>query len=453
MHKPNSIRHLALSNSGFTLLELIVVLAGLGILSSLAIPNYLRYLDYAKVDEAKALLNSVAADCLRGMRFKSDRRNQVVSESIISMKRLRNTGYVFKDGTDRVTDEEFLPKCNSVQITALSEDDRLGSFPDLGFFINESAFLTKIAGNDGSETELPAYSWAGSNTTDGKQLKDWLELNEAIEREKGICKVNRENFVKNTGNGWTKMWDPVKTSKCTNKPPKFEDPETCTPAGCTKDVWYIDRSICGYTEAEFQQCQRDKTSAACQKEKDKKADEKATTQTLEGDLLPNCDKPVWFVEGVDAGSADSWRNRMCIRSKNDLKQTYTDNSEPIEYCGPSPVYICGGQEFLGPDAQAFYASCRSNNKNSICRGLLEEDALKRRGAGPWTSPIPTDMAAPIGNDCGIEYWYCQNSGKIYKGATAKENYENDEACSSCEKENPFLCDLGFGEIYCQCKEQ
>ena len=71
MHKPNSIRHLALSNSGFTLLELIVVLAGLGILSSLAIPNYLRYLDYAKVDEAKALLNSVAADCLRGMRFKS----------------------------------------------------------------------------------------------------------------------------------------------------------------------------------------------------------------------------------------------------------------------------------------------------------------------------------------------------------------------------------------------
>ena len=285
------------------------------------------------------------------------------------------------------------------------------------------------------------------------QLIDWLKLNEEIAREKTSCKEGRENFVKNMGSGWTRMWDPVKTSKCTTKPPKLEDPETCTPSGCTKDVWYIDGRICGYTEADFQQCQRDKTSAACQKEKDKKAAEKATTQTLEGDPLPNCDKPVWFVEGVDAGSADSWRNRMCIRTKNDLKQTYTDNSEPIEYCGPSPVYICGGQEFLGPDAQALYASCRSNNKNSICRGLLEEDALKRRGAGPWTSPIPTDMAAPIGNDCGIEYWYCQNSGKIYKGATAKENYESDEACSSCERENPFLCDLGFGEIYCQCKEQ
>ena len=56
------------NSHGFTLLELIVVLAGLGILSSLAIPNVIKYLDYAKVDEAKSLLDSAAADCLQGLR-------------------------------------------------------------------------------------------------------------------------------------------------------------------------------------------------------------------------------------------------------------------------------------------------------------------------------------------------------------------------------------------------
>jgi hypothetical protein len=367
------------------------------------------------------------------------------------MKRLRNTGYVFKDGLERVTDEEYLPKCRIVQITAFSEDDRQRSFPDLGFVLNESASLTKTATNSGTETELPAYSWAGSNTTDEKQLIDWLELNKAIAKEKESCREGRENFINNTGNGWTRMWDPVKTSKCTTKPPKFEDPETCTPEGCTKDVWYIDGGICGYTETAFEQCQRDRTSAACQTEKDRLAAEGATTETIEGDILPNCDEPVWFVEGTNTGSAASWEDQMCIKTKNDLKETYTDNSEPIGYCGPEPVYICGGEEFKGPnsnDVQARYNSCRSNNKNSICRGLLEKDALGRGGPGPWTSPIPTDMDAPVGEDCGIEYWYCQSSGKIYKGEAAKENYEDDQTCSCGEPTNAFICDLTGDPFYC-----
>ena len=67
------------------MIELIVVLAGLGILSSLAIPNIIKYLDYARVDEAKALLNSAAADCLQGLRREgSSRLTKEVDSNILS---------------------------------------------------------------------------------------------------------------------------------------------------------------------------------------------------------------------------------------------------------------------------------------------------------------------------------------------------------------------------------
>ena len=58
------------SVSGFSLIELMVVVAGLGIMSSFEVSNVIKYFDYADVDEAKSLLNSVAADCLQNLRRK-----------------------------------------------------------------------------------------------------------------------------------------------------------------------------------------------------------------------------------------------------------------------------------------------------------------------------------------------------------------------------------------------
>ena len=54
-------------NEGFTLIELIVVLAGLGILSSLTITNVMKYIDYAK-SMKQTLLNKAAAECLQEFR-------------------------------------------------------------------------------------------------------------------------------------------------------------------------------------------------------------------------------------------------------------------------------------------------------------------------------------------------------------------------------------------------
>lgn len=440
--------------NGFTLLELIVVLAGLGILSSLAIPNYMKYLDYAKVDEAKALLNNTAADCLQGLRRDSTSLDKPVNNNIISMVRLKNTGYVFKDGSDRVSNDDYLPNCRNVQIIALSDDDRAKRLPDLGFFLNDEFSLTKTASDSGSETKFPAESWAGANTTEEEALNEWLKLNEEIAQAKAKCKEDLDSF--NTGQTFT--WDSEKTKSCTDKPPISDTPETCTPIGCTKEVWYIDGEFCGYEQDDFRECQREKTSAACQAEKDSKTNESPpwTTATIAGDLLPNCDEPTWFFEGQDVGSAESWTRRMCDKNKKDLLGTI--HSGPIEHCEVSPIYIIGGEEVLPhpasrDDAKTEFEKRLADNKDAQCTQALNEDASGRTG-GPHTSPTPNGMSAPIGKDCNIQYWYCVD--KIYK---EEAQYKNDERCQIkiCDPPPYETCyeprnhDLGPCEEHSRCK--
>ena len=60
------------SNSGFTLIELIIVIAGLAALGSFTFPNVLSSLKLNKIEEAKAIMNGYAADCLGKYRISTD---------------------------------------------------------------------------------------------------------------------------------------------------------------------------------------------------------------------------------------------------------------------------------------------------------------------------------------------------------------------------------------------
>ena len=50
---------------GYTLLELVVVAAGLSVLAAIATPNVINFVQEGRADEAKSIINTAAAECIR----------------------------------------------------------------------------------------------------------------------------------------------------------------------------------------------------------------------------------------------------------------------------------------------------------------------------------------------------------------------------------------------------
>jgi len=427
-------RNKSIENKGFTLLELIVVLAGLGILSSLAIPNYMKYLDYAKVDEAKSLLNSAAADCLQELRRKgSNRLSQAVNPDVLSSERLESTGY-------KIQNTSSTKNCGNTLITAISTADQ-ERMPDLGFTITAEGKLTKLAVDTGSDTASSAKSWAGRNVTEAAGLKELMDYNQEILDKKTECVDKFNTWLKNTGDGRSFTWDNSASSGCPSRPPKVVS-KTCTTNGCTKTVYALDNSIVGNTQEAYDAAFKAKYDALCSQEVVAKRTANARTPSAVGEQLANCGKKrFWFFDGENVGSSDAWKALMCNSEKQKLLSTTHDG--PVAYCDTDPIYICGGKEIVGANAKANFETCLANDKNAICTTALNNDALTKSSGGPYTSPTPSDMTAPIGNDCNEQYWYCSGSRKVHREPGAEDKYKADTKCQkNCDHLRNFTwCDL------------
>jgi len=120
------------SPHGFSLLELIVVIAGLGILASLAIPNFLKYLDQAKIDQAKSLLNSAAAECLQ--MYRSEGISALSKKPSILEREPLPDGYSFIEGQD---------KCQAIAIEDPSNQESL--LTTLGLTIDDISGAPKVS--------------------------------------------------------------------------------------------------------------------------------------------------------------------------------------------------------------------------------------------------------------------------------------------------------------------
>lgn len=360
------------TSSGFTLIELIVVIAGLGILSSLTIPNVIKYLDYARVDEAKSLLNSSAADCLQQLRRKgTSHLNQTLNENIISDDRLKSTGYRFENTKNA-------NKCSDTMITAISEDSK-ERLPDLGFTISTDGTLTKQAVDTGTDSSYAAKSWAGKEVLEAAGLNELRDYKQQIQDAKDTCNKNFDKWKATKPTGSKPKWNPSATSGCPTKPPKIVS-NTCTTNGCNDEVFYLDGDYCGTEQKHLEVCLEKKLGKLCTEKLNHHKTNETTDLTAKGTQITECNNKVfWFCKGIDKGSKAELENclregeeKSCVEKQEIARETgHTGKFGPLP--GPGKCadvkWICDKTFVSEKD---YFIKCPTQTKSAPakCSGSL-----------------------------------------------------------------------------------
>ena len=149
--------------SGFSLVELIVVIGGLSALAAIATPNIVRYVKEGQVDEAKALLNTAAAEC--GSQINAGADQNEISPASLKNKSLPGSYKYTGEKTDSGD-----PSCVSLVLEDEGNDEsRLTS---LGINISSNPLtFEKFAEFKHPDSETGCKAWALSQCTEGGEIE------------------------------------------------------------------------------------------------------------------------------------------------------------------------------------------------------------------------------------------------------------------------------------------
>lgn len=195
---PINRRPLTRTAGGYTLLELVTVVAILSILAGISIPAFIDFIKSSKVDQAKSVLNSAIARCLQD--YRSDPVNfsdaAVPEETLAGIDQV---GYKVDSGKD---------KCQQFMLVPIDpNEDYL--FP-MGFRIsNGTVTKTAIPASDRS-SENACKSWGTCGISPELQA-EWDRLAK-IEADKKACNDAFYTFLNSGSNGQKNVWDDASQS-------------------------------------------------------------------------------------------------------------------------------------------------------------------------------------------------------------------------------------------------
>ena len=317
---------------GFTLIELVVVLAGLSALAAFTIPNVFNTLKLNRIEEAKALMNSYAADCLGQYRVSTD-PVKFVNEAVpidLDNDKLLTLGYQLDGEKSKCSLTAIKPKDN--------KEDFLYGFD---FRISSEGKVLKTATPSNNRAALNSCKgWAGKNCGLSEAQKAEFARLEAIAKAKATCLSNYQAWLGKGSSGESNSWDKDKES-CSKKVFAFEG----TPVASRQAIDDALKAKYGRACADWRVSKTSKSNYVSPG---------GNSETKS----PECGGvEYWFHSGKEFTNKTDWteqdntyKKQACVSNRSQVlsqkksgKHTYGPTPGP-DPCG-KVVWLCNGQEF------------------------------------------------------------------------------------------------------------
>ncbi len=315
-------------NEGFTLMELIVVVAGLAILSSLSIPNIIGRVKLNKVEEAKALMNSFALDCLGKYRISTDPSDFIENATPDELDNVRLSTLQYKIDGDK-------NKCSHVAIKPLNDDEKdLFAFD---FRMSSDGRILKTAiPSDNPQFLNSCRSWAGKNCgLSDAQVAEFARI-AALAKARAECDSAYSSWLNAGNSGESVAWDSKDES-------------------CTRPVFAFEGKPVNSLEA-VDQALKDKYGRACADWRESKKNSISPNGNPET-KNPECGGvQYWFHSGNIFTTQATWtahdnliKEQACIANRAKALQNGTNGEYTYNPPGPPPcgkvVWFCNGKEY------------------------------------------------------------------------------------------------------------
>jgi len=323
-------------NKGFTLMELIVVVAGLAILSSLSIPNILGRIKLNRVEEAKALMNSFALDCLGKYRISTNPAVFIDNATPDKLDSEKLSTLQYKIDGDK-------NKCAHVAITPLNENEK-----DLFAFdfrmSSDGRILKTGIPSDNPQFLNSCKNWAGKNCgLSDAQVAEFERL-AALDKAEKTCDADLSTWLSAGNSGETQGWDSEKQD-------------------CVKPVFAYKGKRVNSLEA-MREAEKAEMGAECFNWKENLRLSNHISPNGAPETIDACDgEQWWFHSGQDPFTSQIAWNKFDDEAKIQACNTNRENArlggQEGEYVhvpdGPSPcgtvTYLCDKKEY--PTLEAY----------------------------------------------------------------------------------------------------